>query len=186
MEVKSVIMNEIEIDRSLTRIAHEIIENNKGLDDIILMGIKRRGVPIAQRLQAKLLEYEGEELVVNSLDITHYRDDLSMVSSFPQYRGYDITENINDKRIILCDDVLYTGRTARAAIEALFDYGRPKSIQLAVMIDRGHRELPIRADYVGKNVPTSMTEGVQVHISEIDGEDRVILVDLGRDLKEEH
>lgn len=177
MRVKAQILDENGIRRSLTRIAHEIVENNKGIDDIILVGIRRRGVPLAERLAAMIAQIEGIELPVGKLDITLYRDDLTALSDKPIVHGTDIPFDITGKKIILIDDVLYTGRTVRASMDALVDLGRARYIQLAVLIDRGHRELPIRADYVGKNVPTSGKESIQVKLREVDGEDEVIIVE---------
>jgi len=177
MYEKSMLMDETAVQRALTRIAHEIVEKNKGLKDLVLIGIQRRGVPMAHRIAKILEQIEGEMPEVGVLDITFYRDDLSKLSSHPVVNGTDIPFNINDKTIILIDDVLYTGRTVRAAIEAVFDMGRPASIQLAIMIDRGHRQLPFRADYVGKNIPTSNTESIHVELVEVDGRDRVVLFD---------
>lgn len=177
MNPKAVLMDATMMDRALSRIAHEIIERNKGVEDLFLVGIQRRGVPIARRIAAKITAIEGHEPEVGILDITFYRDDLSMLSEHPVINGTSLPFVINGKKIVLVDDVLYTGRTVRAAIEALFDLGRPQMIQLAILIDRGHRELPFRADYTGKNVPTSKTEVIHVEISEIDGEDQVVLCD---------
>lgn len=169
MNLKSIILDEKAMDRSLTRIAHEIIEKNKGIEDIVLVGIKSRGFPIAKRISAAVKKIEGVELEVGSVDITLYRDDLVEIGDKPTVNNKDIGISIKDKKVILVDDVLYTCRTVRAAIDALIDTGgRPKSIQLAVLIDRGHKELPIRADYVGKNVPTSKIETISVEVSEID------------------
>jgi pyrimidine operon attenuation protein/uracil phosphoribosyltransferase len=177
MRVKAQILDENGIRRSLTRIAHEIVENNKGIDDIILVGIRRRGVPLAERLAVMIAQIEGIELPVGKLDITLYRDDLTALSDKPIVHGTDIPFDITGKKIILVDDVLYTGRTVRASMDALVDLGRARYIQLAVLIDRGHRELPIRADYVGKNVPTSGKESIQVKLREVDGDDEVIIVE---------
>jgi pyrimidine operon attenuation protein/uracil phosphoribosyltransferase len=174
---KSMLMDETAVKRALTRIAHEIIEKNKGLQDLVLIGIQRRGVPMAHRIAKLLGQIEGVEPQVGILDITFYRDDLSMLSSHPVVNGTDIPFIINDKTVILIDDVLFTGRTVRAAIEAVFDMGRPAAIQLAIMIDRGHRQLPFRADFVGKNIPTSNTESIHVELVEIDGRDCVVLCD---------
>jgi len=176
MSEKAQIMDERSMDRAISRIAHEIIEKNKGVDDVVLIGIQRRGVPLAQRLADKIKEYEGQTLKVGILDITLYRDDLSLLSEHPVINGTDIPFDITGKIVVMVDDVIYTGRTARAAMDALLDLGRPASIQFAVLIDRGHRELPIRADYVGKNVPTSKSEVVQVQVTEIDKVNRVIIV----------
>jgi pyrimidine operon attenuation protein/uracil phosphoribosyltransferase len=165
------------IGRTLTRIAHEIVERNKGTDDLALVGVRTRGVPIARRIARTLREITGREIPTGSLDITLYRDDLMRHAVGPQplVRKTDIQFSIDDRKILLVDDVLYTGRTTRAALDALIDYGRPKAIQLIVLVDRGHRELPIKADYVGKNLPTSPEESVQVRLIEIDGEDEVVL-----------
>ncbi|MCX7746816.1 MAG: bifunctional pyr operon transcriptional regulator/uracil phosphoribosyltransferase PyrR [Clostridia bacterium] len=175
---KAEIMDESGIARAVTRIAHEIIEKNKGVQGIVLMGIQRRGVPLAKRIAEKISEIEGIDAPVGILDITFYRDDLSMLSEHPVINGTQIDFDINDKRIILIDDVIFTGRTVRAAIEAIMDIGRPKMIQLAVLIDRGHRELPIRPDFVGKNVPTSKNEVVHVKLLEIDKENSVTIGDM--------
>ena len=164
--------------RIVTRIAHEIVERNKGVEDLVLVGIRRRGVPIGARLAQKIKEFEGREPSQGSLDITLYRDDLSTVSHQPVVGASEIAVDINGKVVVLVDDVLYTGRTVRAAMDALIDFGRPRSIQLAVVIDRGHRELPIRADYVGKNVPTSKREVIGVKLTEIDGVDSVVIKEM--------
>ena len=170
MEIKekTVLMDADGLNRSLTRIAHEIIEKNKGVEDLALVGIRRRGVPLAERLAQKIQEIERKEVNVGKLDITLYRDDLTTPFDQPVLHGTEISFNIVGKKIVLVDDVLFTGRTVRAAMDAIIDLGRPLSIQLAVLIDRGHRELPIRADYVGKNIPTSRKEIVLVKLSEID------------------
>ncbi|WP_265443572.1 bifunctional pyr operon transcriptional regulator/uracil phosphoribosyltransferase PyrR [Acetivibrio straminisolvens] len=175
---KAEIMDESGIVRAVTRIAHEIIEKNKGVDNIALIGIQRRGVPLARMIAEKIKGVEGKSVPVGILDITLYRDDLSMLSEHPIINGTEIDFPINDKKIVLVDDVLYTGRTVRAAIDALMDSGRPRMVQLAVLIDRGHRELPIRPDYVGKNVPTSRFEVVNVKLSEIDGVNCVTISDI--------
>ncbi len=177
MQVKAKIMDAQAMDRVLTRIAHEIVEVNKGVEDLYLVGIQRRGVPLARRIASKIQEIEGHKPEVGVLDITFYRDDLSLLSQDPVVTGTEISCDLNERRIVLVDDVLYTGRTVRSAIEALFDMGRPKGIQLAVLVDRGHRELPIRPDYIGKNVPTSRSELISVEVSEIDGLDAVNLLD---------
>jgi len=174
---KSLLMDETAVLRALTRIAHEIVEKNKGLSDVVLIGIQRRGVPMANRIAKYLGQIEGVEPQVGVLDITFYRDDLSKLSAHPIVNGTTIPFNINDKTIVLIDDVLFTGRTVRAAIEAVFDMGRPAAIQLAIMIDRGHRQLPFRPDFVGKNIPTSNSEAIHVELKEIDGQDRVVLCD---------
>ncbi len=177
MSEKQILQAE-EIRRALVRIAHEIAERNEGVRDVMLVGIRRRGVPLAERISAVLAEFEGQHVPVGQLDITLYRDDLRMRGPAPVVQKTHIRHDITGQVVILVDDVLYTGRTARAALDALADLGRPARIQLAVLIDRGHRELPIRADYVGKNVPTSRTERVEVRLHEIDGvaEDAVVIV----------
>ncbi|MFO7173776.1 MAG: bifunctional pyr operon transcriptional regulator/uracil phosphoribosyltransferase PyrR [Bacillota bacterium] len=175
---KALLMDADGMRRALYRIAHEILEKNKGTENLALVGIRRRGVPLAQRLAAHIARIEGTQVPVGMLDITLYRDDLSERSEWPQVQGTEIPFPVRGRRIVLVDDVLYTGRTARAALDALLDLGRPQVIQLAVLIDRGHRELPIRADYVGKNVPTSRKELVEVRVTEVDGEDAVLLFDL--------
>ncbi len=164
--------------RIVTRIAHEIVERNKGVEDLVLVGIRRRGVPLATRMAEKIKEFEGKAPFEGSLDITLYRDDLSTVSHQPVVGSSEIPVDIANKVIVLVDDVLYTGRTVRAAMDALIDFGRPRSIQLAVVIDRGHRELPIRADFVGKNVPTSSKEVIGVKLAEIDGVDSVVIKEI--------
>ena len=170
-----VVMDADRVAKSLTRIAHEIIEHNRGIDDLRLVGIRTRGVPIAQRLAACLKDITGTEVPTGVLDITLYRDDLMGhdVGPQPLVRSTEIPFDIDGRDVLLVDDVLYTGRTIRAALDALIDFGRPRSIQLMVLVDRGHRELPIRADYVGRNVPTSKKESVRVHLVEIDGRDEV-------------
>ncbi|MBE7036430.1 MAG: bifunctional pyr operon transcriptional regulator/uracil phosphoribosyltransferase PyrR [Ruminococcaceae bacterium] len=172
---RSVIMDEDAMQRAITRIAYEIIEKNKGVDNLALIGIRRRGVLMADRLQKKLQELEGKEVPNGILDITFYRDDLSLMSEMPVINGTSIDFMIIGKKLILVDDVLFTGRTARAAMEAVMEMGRPAKIELAVMVDRGHRELPIRADYVGKNMPTARNEDVQVYFEELDGRNEVFL-----------
>lgn len=173
MKVKSIIMDHAAINRALKRMAHEIIEQNKGLENIYLVGIRTRGVPMAQRIQGYLKEIENIEIPVGLLDITLYRDDLTTISHQPVIKGSEINFELENSRVILFDDVLYTGRTVRAALEALLDFGRPKDIQLCVLIDRGHRELPIKADYVGKNVPTSSEEIIKVSFNETDNDESV-------------
>lgn len=180
MADKAEIMDENGIKRAITRISHEILEKNKGTENLVLIGIQRRGVPLAERISRKIAEVEGTTLPVGILDITFYRDDLSLLSEHPVINGTQIDFPVADKKIVLVDDVLYTGRTARAAIEAIMDLGRPKMIQLAILIDRGHRELPIRADYVGKNVPTSKKEIVHVKVKEIDGVDCVTISQMDK------
>ena len=176
MQTKSQIMDKAQMERSIHRMAHEIIEQNRGLEKIRLVGIRSRGVPLSDRLSNYLKVIENQEIPVGILDITLYRDDLSTISHQPVIKGSQLDFDIEDAIIILVDDVLYTGRTVRAAIDALLDFGRPKQIQLAVLIDRGHRELPIKADYVGKNVPTSKEEIIKVSFEETDGEDSVKIV----------
>ncbi len=167
------IMTADEIRRATIRLSHEIVEKQAGTDGLMLVGIQRRGVPLARRIAAAISENEGVEIPVGALDITFYRDDLSMVAQQPVVKGTELPSGIDGRTIILVDDVLYTGRTIRAAMDALVDFGRPQAIRLAVLVDRGHRELPIRADHVGKNVPTSREEQVRVHLEEIDDEDGV-------------
>jgi pyrimidine operon attenuation protein/uracil phosphoribosyltransferase len=171
------VMDADRMSRALTRIAHEILERNRGTDDLALVGIRTRGVPLAKRLAANLREITGNDVKTGSLDITLYRDDLMRqpVGPQPVVRRTEIPFSIDDRRILLVDDVLYTGRTIRAALDALIDFGRPCSIQLIVLVDRGHRELPIKADYVGKNLPTSSRQSVQVRLEEIDGADEVVI-----------
>lgn len=168
-KIKAQIMDETAVSRAIGRIAHEIIEKNQGIEDVYLIGIQRRGVCIAREIAKKIEEVESAKIQLGILDITLYRDDLSMLSEHPTINGSDIGFSITGKKLVIVDDVLYTGRTVRAAIDALMDLGRPKAIQLAVLVDRGHRELPIRADYVGKNVPTSKNEVVHVNVDDIDG-----------------
>lgn len=177
LAVKAQIMDETAMARAMSRIAHEIIEKNQGVDDVCLIGIQRRGVALAKEIVQKINQVEGKTVPNGILDITLYRDDLSLLSEHPTINGSDIGFSINGKTLVLVDDVLYTGRTVRAAIDALMDMGRPAAIQLAVLIDRGHRELPIRADYVGKNVPTSSSEVVHVETLEFDGTNRVVITD---------
>ena len=175
MKEKTIIMDEMAKARALFRISHEILEKNKGANDIVIIGILTRGVPMAKTIRDNINKIEGVELPLGKMDITLYRDDLSEITDMPKASETDIPFDIKDKKVILCDDVLYTGRTARAAIEALLSLGRPKCIQLAVLVDRGHRELPIRADYVGKSIPTSLNEMVSVKFYETDNEDSVKL-----------
>ena len=172
---KAVIMDEQAIRRALNRISHEIIEANKGVEDVVIVGIRTRGVPLANRVAEGIKRIEGMDVPVGMLDITLYRDDLSTLAYQPIVHGTEILADINDKVVVLVDDVLYTGRTVRAALDAVIDLGRPKVIQLAVLVDRGHRELPIRADYVGKNVPTSSQEVIGVRLKDVDGEDKVVI-----------
>jgi len=174
-----VVMDADRIGRTLTRIAHEIVERNKGVEDLALVGVRTRGVPIARRIARALREITGHDVATGALDITLYRDDLmrTAVGAQPIIRRTEIPFSIDDRRILLVDDVLYTGRTIRAALDALIEFGRPKSIQLVVLVDRGHRELPIKADYVGKNLPTSPAQSIQVHLVEIDGRDEVEILE---------
>lgn len=172
---KNVIMDSEAIRRALVRIAHEIIEKNKGVENVVIVGIRTRGVPLAQRIAAEINAIENSEMTVGMLDITLYRDDLSTLGYNPVVHGTDINFDLSGKHVVLVDDVLYTGRTIRAALDAVIDMGRPKTIQLAVLVDRGHKELPIRADYVGKNVPTSQKETIEVVLNEIDGTDEVYI-----------
>ena len=175
LELKAEIMDERSVQRALRRIAHEIIENNRGVEGLTLVGIQRRGVSLARMLRDLIEEVEGVRLPMGVLDITFYRDDLSMLTEHPVVNTTDLPFQVQNARIVMVDDVLYTGRTARAAMDAICDMGRPALIQLAVMIDRGHRELPIRADYVGKNLPTSKSELVGVNVPEFDGALSVVL-----------
>lgn len=175
MKLKATLMDEASVKRSLIRIAHEIIEKNSGTQNVCLVGIKRRGVPLAKEICRNIEKIEDTSLPVGELDIKFYRDDLSPENILPQVSETKINFDVNGKKIILVDDVLFTGRTVRAAIEAVFKLGRPAEIQLAILIDRGHRELPIRPDFIGKNVPTSLSEVVKVNIPEYDGETSVKL-----------
>jgi len=177
---KAQLMDADGIRRSVIRIAHEVIERNKGVADLAVVGIRTRGVPLARRLANAIKSIEQVEVPVGVLDITLYRDDLSTISVQPVVHKTEIPFDVNDKIIVLVDDVIFTGRTARAALDALIDLGRPRAIQLAVLVDRGHRELPIRPDFVGKNVPTSKREVVAVRLRETDGEERVVILELSR------
>jgi pyrimidine operon attenuation protein/uracil phosphoribosyltransferase len=170
-----VVMDADRMARSLTRIAHEILERNRGVEELALVGIRTRGVPLARRLARAIREINQHDVSTGALDITLYRDDLmrTAVGAQPVIHKTEIPFSIDDKKILLVDDVLYTGRTVRAALDALIEFGRPKAIQLVVLVDRGHRELPIKADYVGKNLPTSLSQSVQVHLTEIDSRDQV-------------
>ena len=178
MDFKAEIMDEAAVSRSLKRISHEIIEKNKGTNNLCLIGIKSRGVPLAKLIAKNINSIENCELPVGELDINHYRDDLSEAFELPAVSTSVIPFDITDKDVILVDDVLFTGRTVRAAIEAIFNLGRPSSIQLAILVDRGHRELPFRADFVGKNVPTSTSEHITVNITELDGSTSVKLYQI--------
>ncbi|WHY79272.1 bifunctional pyr operon transcriptional regulator/uracil phosphoribosyltransferase PyrR [Neobacillus sp. WH10] len=179
MNQKALVLDEQAIGRALTRIAHQIIEKNKGIDDCLLVGIRTRGIFLAERLATKIAEIEKKTIPVGELDITLYRDDLTKKTNNqePLVKGSDIPIDISEKKVILVDDVLYTGRTVRAGLDALMDIGRPAAIQLAVLVDRGHRELPIRADYVGKNIPTSNEEKIVVELAEVDQLDQVSIFD---------
>lgn len=177
MRLKAQIMDEAALTRALMRISHEIAEKNRGVENVQLVGILRRGEPISRRIQTNIGRIEGVEPPCGSIDIGFYRDDLTTFSENPLVRRAALPFDVNDRDVVLVDDVLYTGRTARAAIEAVFSCGRPRSIQFAVLVDRGHRELPIRADYVGKNLPTSHSELVEVRLPEFDGETGVFLMD---------
>ncbi|MHB8842103.1 MAG: bifunctional pyr operon transcriptional regulator/uracil phosphoribosyltransferase PyrR [Candidatus Aquicultor sp.] len=179
---KTKVMDSETMGRAITRIAHEILENNRGADNLAIVGIRNRGIFFARRLAEKIKEIENVELPVGSLDVTFYRDDVKTHSS-PKIYKTEIPFDVTDKTIILVDDVLFTGRTTRASLDAIMDYGRPAAIQLAVIIDRGHRELPIRADYVGKNIPTARKERVKVNVSEADGEDSVIIGENGDEVR---
>jgi pyrimidine operon attenuation protein/uracil phosphoribosyltransferase len=174
---KSQLMSATEIDRTLQRVAHEIVERSGGTQNLALIGIRRRGVPLASRIAKAMREIDRVEVPVGTLDITLYRDDLSKVAAHPVIQSSDINFSVDDKDLILVDDVLYTGRTARAAMNALFDLGRPRTLRLCVLIDRGHREMPIEAGFVGRMVQTSDTEIIEVKLREIDQDERVILVD---------
>lgn len=178
MILKANLMDEIAMKRALKRIAHEIIEKNKGIEDIILVGIRRRGLPLASRIARLIEDIEGVTVPVEAVDITLYRDDLTEMSEYPKVNNDGKKFPVAGRKVILVDDVLFTGRTVRAAIDAVIELGRPQSIQLAVLVDRGHRELPIRADYVGKNVPTSKSEQVKVEIIEVDDYDKVSLYQM--------
>ncbi len=179
---KKIILTPEDIRRTLARIAHEIIERNKTVEQLILVGMHTRGVPLAKRLAVNIGAFDGVEIPVGTLDISLYRDDLSTLNLQPIVKRTDIPTGVDGKSIVLVDDVLYTGRSTRAAMDALIDLGRPQSIQLAVLIDRGHRELPIRADYVGKNIPSSRHEEIQVQLVETDGLDEVFIVSDSQDL----
>jgi pyrimidine operon attenuation protein / uracil phosphoribosyltransferase len=176
---KTVVLDQPAIRRALTRIAHEIIERNKGIQDCVLVGIKTRGIHLAERLASRIEEIEGAKIPVGEIDITLYRDDLTVKTQNdePEVKGSDLPVDVTNKKVILIDDVLFTGRTVRAALDALMDLGRPSTIQLAVLVDRGHRELPIRADFVGKNIPTSSSEKIVVELTEVDDEDQVTIHD---------
>ena len=176
-----VLLQAEEIRRALLRIAHEIVEHNRGAENIVLVGIQARGAPLARRLAGSIEALENAVVPVGRLDITLYRDDLEREHFRPNVRETQIPVDLTEKHVVLVDDVLYTGRTIRAAMDAVMDYGRPRTIQLAVLIDRGHRELPIRADYVGKNVPTSRAEEIELHLLETDGKDEIILAPMSEE-----
>ena len=178
MHQKAQIMDENAMKRALMRLSHEIVEKNKGAGNLVFVGIRRRGEPIAERICENVETIEGIRVPCGSIDIKFYRDDLTTVSESPEIRRASLPFDVNGRDVVLFDDVLYTGRTARAAIEAVFSCGRPRTIQLSILVDRGHRELPIRADYVGKNLPTSRSELVEVRLPEYDGETGVFLMDL--------
>ena len=178
---EDVLMSADDVRRAIVRIAHEIVEQNRGCQDLILVGMRTRGVPLAQRLSDAIRDFEGEDVPVGALDIGLYRDDLPARGTRIEIKPSDLPEDIAGKRVVLVDDVLYTGRSIRAALDALIDYGRPQRIQLAVLVDRGHRELPLRADFVGKNVPTAGDESIRVLLQELDGEDSVLLVRAPRE-----
>lgn len=173
-----VVLTADDIRRAVRRIAHEIVERNQGLEGVALVGLRTRGVSLAERLASSIAEFEGQQVPVGALDIGLYRDDISSMELRPRIQPTDISISIDGRRVVLVDDVLYTGRSIRAALDALTDFGRPSQIQLAVLVDRGHRQLPIRPDYIGKNIPTSLQEEVEVLLDEIDGEDEVRIVHL--------
>ena len=172
---KTVIMDGSEMRRALRRVAHEIVEANKGTDDLVLLGVQRRGVPLARIIADSINKIEEVEVPMGAIDITFYRDDLSTIGPAPRVSTTNMPVDVTGKEVILVDDVLYTGRTVRAALDAIMEWGRPKAIRLAVLVDRGHRELPIRPDFVGKNVPTSQKEIIKVKIEEIDGAEEVVV-----------
>jgi pyrimidine operon attenuation protein/uracil phosphoribosyltransferase len=177
MKEKAQVLDKDTMNRSMVRIAHEIVEKNKGIENLCLVGIRTRGVHLASRLAEYIKKIEGKDIPVGILDITLYRDDLTLIASQPVVHKTEIGFDITDKNLVLVDDVLYSGRTVRAALDALIDLGRPKTIQLAVLIDRGHRELPIRPDYIGKNIPTAKNETVEVRLEETEGKDEVVIVE---------
>lgn len=172
---KKEVIDEVTMKRALTRITYEIIERNRGIDNLVLVGIKTRGIYIAQRIADRLEQLEGVKVPVGALDITLYRDDKKRHKEEPELNSSDIAVSLEGKEVILVDDVLFTGRTIRAALDAVMDFGRPRRISLAVLVDRGHRELPIRADFVGKNIPTALTEEIIVEVEETDGQDRILI-----------
>ncbi|MBQ1848422.1 MAG: bifunctional pyr operon transcriptional regulator/uracil phosphoribosyltransferase PyrR [Clostridia bacterium] len=176
---KAELMTETEVRRAVTRISHEIVEKNKGTEDLLLVGVRRRGMPIAEMIKENIKKIEGSDIPCGELDIKFYRDDISKENRDPLVKPSELPFDVSGKKVVIVDDVMYTGRTARAAIEAIFAKGRPSCIQLAVLVDRGHRELPIRADYVGKNVPTSHSEAIRVCMPEYDGKCCVQLMQIG-------
>ena len=177
---KKEVIDEVTMKRALTRITYEIIERNRGIDNLVLVGIKTRGIYIAQRIADRLEQLEGVKVPVGALDITLYRDDKKRHKEEPELNSSDIAISLEGKEVILVDDVLFTGRTIRAALDAVMDFGRPRRISLAVLVDRGHRELPIRADFVGKNIPTALTEEIIVEVEETDGQDRILINSGGK------
>ncbi|MCZ7603567.1 MAG: bifunctional pyr operon transcriptional regulator/uracil phosphoribosyltransferase PyrR [Melioribacteraceae bacterium] len=181
MNIKAKIIDEDGLKRTIARLAHEIIERNKGTKNVVLIGMRTRGEFIAQRIHKKIQEIDSSNIELGVLDITLYRDDFRMRLKQPEVSTTDITFDISEKDVVLIDDVLYTGRTVRAALDALMDLGRPNTIQFCVLVDRGHRELPIKADFVGKNIPTSINEEVKVKLTETDGEDAVYLIDISKE-----
>jgi pyrimidine operon attenuation protein/uracil phosphoribosyltransferase len=176
---KAQIMDGKAMDRAVARIAHEIVERNQGTEEIVLIGIRKRGVPLAERIRKKIKGFEGRDVPLGIVDITLYRDDLQQIGPAPVVRSTEIPVDITGRVVVLVDDVLFTGRTVRAALDEIIDFGRPKAIQLAVLVDRGHRELPIRADFVGKNLPTSRKEIIAVNVKEEDGYDSVSIGEVG-------
>lgn len=176
LENTTTVMDQSAMTRSLSRIAHEILERNKGTDHLAFIGIRSRGIPLAWRLARKIEQIEGQSVPVGELDITSYRDDLGEYAAHAEFPANKLPFDVTGKKIILVDDVLFTGRTIRAALDAVMDHGRPQNIQLAVLIDRGHRELPIKADFIGKNIPTSHLEGIRVCLTETDGMDEVVIL----------
>lgn len=180
IQYKATLMDKDQIRRAVKRIAHEIVERNSGVQNVVVVGIRRRGIYLAERIAGYIESIEDRPVPVGVLDITLYRDDFQRITQNPHIGKTDIKEDIHEKIVVLVDDVLYTGRTIRAALDELIDFGRPKRIQLAVLVDRGHREFPIKADYVGKNVPTAENEHVEVHLTELDDKDEVILAELSK------
>ena len=183
---EKMLMSSVDMERALVRVAHEIVERNKGAEYLVLVGMQTRGVPLAKRLAATIKKLEDVTIPVGSLDISLYRDDLSTLELKPVLHRTDVPTDITSKHVVLIDDVFYTGRSIRAAMDAIMDLGRPQTIQLAVLIDRGHRELPIRADYAGKNIPTSIYEEIKVHVVEVDGEDKVTILQAEKEVNDEN